>query len=448
MQQKTSPGMGKTSMQLDPEVQHLIPHDVKCKPVEVSLVIPALNEEITVGEFVEWCKEGLSKAGVEGQILIVDSSTDKTPEIALAHGAEVLKVPKRGLGRAYIDAIPYIRGKYVIMGDADLTYDFRETRPFLEKFREGYEFIMGSRFKGKIEDGAMPKLHRYFGTPVTTKLLNFMFGTRFSDIHCGMRGVTLDGLTRMNLKSQTWQYASEMIIKALHLDLKTSEVPVFFYKDREGRSSHLKRIGWLAPWHAGWITIQTMFTYGADFFLFKPGLLLFILGLIGITLVYNGPRSLGPVTLSLHSMLFFLLCSVVGIQFCFMGILAKAIYDSEKRLTPRWRRYFGFNRSFLLSGLLIVLGLFHIEGLVSQYIANGLRLPPELGTASFRAVAGIGLLFGGVIYFTFALVYNALLTSKPDKASVRENFTIFTSARTKKPYAGRFGLERFWKKPL
>ena len=210
---------------------------------ELSIVVPALNEEIAVGQFVEWCKEGIAAAGIEAEILIIDSSTDRTAEIAVASGARVLETPRRGLGRAYIDAIPYIRGRYVLLGDADCTYDFRDIQAFIAKFRAGSEFLMGSRFKGSIEDGAMPWLHRYFGTPLTTRILNVMYGTRFSDIHCGMRGLTLDALKRMNLASQSWEYASEMVLKSVHLGLATSEVPVRFLKDPKGRVSHMVRGG-------------------------------------------------------------------------------------------------------------------------------------------------------------------------------------------------------------
>src|ERR1700733_5822725 len=125
------------------DVQLLVPRNDVEEP-EISIVIPALNEELTITEFVEWCKAGLKAAGVKGEVLIIDSSTDSTPQLALAAGARVLKTPKRGLGRAYIDALPFIRGKYLLLGDADLTYDFREIKPFLDKFREGYEYIMGS----------------------------------------------------------------------------------------------------------------------------------------------------------------------------------------------------------------------------------------------------------------------------------------------------------------
>src|SRR5437588_12787983 len=145
-----------------------------------------MNEELTIADFVEWCKIGMERAGVTGEVLIVDSSTDRTAAIAVAHGARVLQTPKRGLGRAYIEAVPYIRGKYVLMGDADCTYDFREIGPFVEELRGGFEYVMGSRVRGHIEPGSMPALNRYFGKPPTNWLLSFLFGSSFSDIHCGI----------------------------------------------------------------------------------------------------------------------------------------------------------------------------------------------------------------------------------------------------------------------
>src|SRR2546422_3174058 len=215
----------------DPALQLLLPEDDVTSP-ECSIVIPALNEELTIGDFVDWCKRGLAAAGIAGDILIVDSSTDRTAEIALAHGARVLRSPRRGLGRAYIDALAYVRGWYVIMGDADCTYDFRELQGFVHEFHRGQEFVMGSRWKGTIEEGSMPALHRYLGTPVTTWILNVMYGSHFSDIHCGMRGITVETLKRMALQSQSWEYASEMVLKSVHMGLRTSEVPVRFLKDR------------------------------------------------------------------------------------------------------------------------------------------------------------------------------------------------------------------------
>ncbi|MGO7419110.1 glycosyltransferase family 2 protein, partial [Rhizobium ruizarguesonis] len=275
----------------DPELTLLIPNDDVTDP-EVTILVPSLNEELTIGTFVDWCREGIAASGAAVEILIVDSSTDRTPEIARDRGARVLRTPKRGLGRAYIDAIPFVRGKFIIMGDADCTYDFRQIAPFIEAFRNGSDFVMGSRFKGSIEDNAMPALHRYFGTPLTTWILNRMFASRFSDIHCGMRGISVDALLRMDLRSQGWEYASEMVLKSVHMELPTTEVPIHFLKDPDGRLSHMKRRGWMEPWRAGWRNLQAMFVYGFDFFLIWPGFLLLALGLIIMLPLLAGPMSI------------------------------------------------------------------------------------------------------------------------------------------------------------
>jgi glycosyltransferase involved in cell wall biosynthesis len=390
------------------KIEHFLPEGASPDPVELSLVVPAMNEKITVGEFVDWCHEGLRKAGVTGQILIVDSSSDDTPNIVLAHGGEVLRTPKRGLGRAYIDAIPYIRGKWIIMGDADLTYDFRELIPFVEEFKKGSEFVMGSRFRGSIEDGAMPPLHRYFGTPLTTWILNVIYGSHYSDIHCGMRGVTKEAFLRMRLRSQSWQYASEMIIKSKHLNLKISEVPIHFYKDRDGRVSNLKRIGWWSPFHAGWISLQAMLTHGADFFLFKPGIILLLISVCAGLLLFNGPRLVFGIGYSLHWLLFFCMLGIVGFQSLLMGILAKTIYDIEWQFSAKWQRLFSYNRTVLFTSLLYAMGGLFSSGLVFEYIKHGFKLPPQLGVESYRAVIGLTLFIIGTLYFTFGLIFNAL----------------------------------------
>ena len=305
----------------DPEIQLLIP-DADVAAPELSVVIPALNEELTIADFVDWCHQGFAKAGIVGEVLIIDSGTDRTSEIALAKGARVLRTPRRGLGRAYIDALPYIRAEYVLMGDADCTYDFREIGAFVEKFRAGNEFVMGSRFRGYIEPGAMPPLHQYLGTPVTTWILNILYASKFSDIHCGMRGMTRSALERLQLESQSWEYASEMVLKSVHMKLRTAEVPVRFLKDRDGRLSHHKRSGWFSPWAAAWINLRAMFVYGADFFLYKPGLILLAAGLLLTLPLSFGTLTLGPVTFDLHWMLLGLSLSILGFMtFTFTLIL-------------------------------------------------------------------------------------------------------------------------------
>jgi len=392
----------------DQEPQMLVPANDVAAP-ELSIVIPALNEELTIAQFVDWCHQGLETAGVQGEIVIVDSSTDKTAEIALSRGARVLKTLKRGLGRAYIDAIPFIRGKYVLMGDADCTYDFRNLKPFMESFHSGYEYVMGSRFRGYIEPGSMPPLHQYMGTPVTTWILNFLYGSRFSDIHCGMRGITRSGLMRMDLQSQSWEYASEMVLKSVRMNLRTDEVPVRFLKDQEGRFSHHKRAGWFSPWHAAWINLKAMFVYGADFFLFRPGLLLLAIGLALTLPMTFGPVQIGPITFSNYWMLFGLTLSVLGLHGFYVGALARVFFDYSGEVTRRWLQVFSYTRSVLLSAAAVSAGAAMAIPLVLEYVRLGYRLSTEESTfpANHFAVTGLMLVIAGFMNFTFTLALHA-----------------------------------------
>jgi glycosyltransferase involved in cell wall biosynthesis len=388
---------------IDPEVTLMLPEQDVTDP-ECSIVIPSLNEALTMGSFVTWCLEGLNKAGVRGEVLIVDSGEDRAAEIALAHGARVLKTPKRGLGRAYQDALPYIRGQFIVMGDCDCTYDFRELAPFMEAFHAGAEFVMGSRFRGYIEPGSMPPLHRYLGTPVTTWVLNTIFHSHFSDIHCGMRGISKAAFVRMDLQSQSWEYASEMVLKSVHMHLKTAEVPIRFLKDREGRLSHHKRSGWFSPWHAAWINLRAMFVYGADFFLFKPGLFLLALGALLTFPLSFGPVTVGPITFSLHWMLLGVSLSLLGLQCVYMGILAKVFFDYSGDVTAKWFRRFSYTRAVLSSGAVFALGLTFAVSLTRTYLRNHFSLPDSTNNLGFT---GLLLMIAGFMSFTFTLILHS-----------------------------------------
>lgn len=381
-------------------IEHLRPAEAGRDSVDVSIVVPSLNEEITVGEFVEWCKEGLKRANVSGQILIVDSSTDRTPEIVLAHGGEVLRTPKRGLGRAYIDATNYIRGKWIIMGDADLTYDFRELTPFVEAFRQGAEFVMGSRFRGSIEQGAMPGLHRYFGTPLTTWILNRIYRSRYSDIHCGMRGLTRSAFERIDLKSQSWEYASEMVLKAARLNLTTAEVPVKFYKDREGRFSHHRRMGWLSPWIAGWLNLKVMLVYTPDSFLLKPGILLTIIGAVISIALAAGPLTIGGVGFSLYWMLFGVTCVTLGYSSIQIGVLARVMHGLRPQSLKRLRNVLSYDRGMLVAGSCVVVGIVLLGILVYRYLHSHF----QLFEISHPAIFGLLLIIVGFQTFCFTLL--------------------------------------------
>jgi glycosyltransferase involved in cell wall biosynthesis len=399
---------------LQPGRPVLLVPDADVASPEISIVIPALNEELTISEFVGWCQQGLNQAGVRGEILIVDSSTDSTSQKALAAGARVLRTPRRGLGRAYIDAIPFIRGEFVLLGDADLTYDFREIAEFLEKLRQGYQFIMGSRFKGHIEDGAMPALHRYFGTPVTTWILNRLYATSFSDIHCGMRGVTRQALLAMDIQSSGWEYASEMVLKSVQMGLSTAEVPVRFLKDREGRVSHHKRRGWLSPWIAGWENLRSMLVHGAEFFALRPGILLLSVGLALTLPLAFGPVSLGPYTFSLYTMLVGMALIVAGMQSFYLGCLSQLFHDYSGLARKRWLRLFPYNRSVLGSALLAISGIACLSPLVRAYLGYGFSLPGPIGFRHHLAILGLLFVLMGWANFIFTLVLHAaVLVAKP-----------------------------------
>ena len=389
------------------EVELRIPK-VDTQNPEISIVIPTLNEKINIAEFISWVNKGLAELPVSGEILIVDSSTDETAEIALELGARVLKVPKCGLGRAYIDAIPHIRGKYVVMGDADCTYDFRELKPFYDAFMNGATYVMGSRYKGSIEKGAMPFHHQYLGTPITTWILNRIFGSKFSDIHCGMRALTLELLEEMNLQSQSWEYASELVIKSVKLDANIKEVPVKFYKDRNGRESHHKREGWLSPFKAAWINLRAMFVYGADAFLIKPGALLSVIGALLTVSISFGPISIGPFVLSIFWQLLGAFLFATGINFLLIGMNIRQFVTSQKKRFSFTEKIYEYNRAVLVSFLLITGGVAFGAPLFIGYLSEGLRLNSASVWRQHLAITGMGLTVFGASYFVNILINQSL----------------------------------------
>jgi glycosyltransferase involved in cell wall biosynthesis len=398
-----------------PDSVRLLVPAVDATDPEVTILVPALDEELTIGQFIDWCHEGISGAGACVEILIVDSSADRTAEIALVKGARVLKTPRRGLGRAYIDAIAHMRGRFVIMGDADCTYDFRVIKPYIDAYRAGAEFVMGSRLKGTIASGAMPGLHRFFGTPLTTFILNLMFGSKFSDIHCGMRGLTRDALIRMDLRSQGWEYASEMVLKSVRMKLVTVEVPIDFFKSPEGRLSHMKRRGRREPWRAGWTNLRAMMTYGVDFFLLKPGMALLALGLMFLIPLSFGPFAIGPVGFSLNTMLLALALATLGLSMVFSGLIASVLFDFTDTLQVRLEGALPFNRTFIVCLLAALAGILVMLPLVRSYIAQHFTLP-EGSIETHWGVMGLWLVGAAFQTFIFAAMIRALGVVLPKRS--------------------------------
>jgi glycosyltransferase involved in cell wall biosynthesis len=394
------------------EPRLLVPQNDCADPV-MTILVPTLDEERTIGTFIDWCLEGIAKSGLPVEIIIADSSKDRTPDIALEKGARVVKTPKRGLGRAYIDTIPFARGQFILMGDADCTYDFRDIRPFYDAWKNGAEFVMGSRFKGIIDDNAMPPLHRYFGTPVTTFILNVIFASRFSDIHCGMRGISTAALKRMKLRSQGWDYASEMVLKSVRMKLPTAEVPIHFHKDPEGRLSHMKRRGWMEPWRAGWSNLKGMFIYGVDFFLGRPGAVLFAAGLALLLGLLGGPLAVGGFRLSINFMLLGFGLAILGQSMLFSAGLAKILFDYSGQVGPRFQRAFSHNRTIAFCLIAGVGAVVAVTPLVRRFLENGYVLP-GIGVETNWAIFGVWLIIAAFQTFIFALMIRALGAMLPD----------------------------------
>jgi hypothetical protein len=286
------------------------------------------------------------------------------------------------------------------MGDCDLTYDFRQLTDFVERYREGYEFIMGSRFLGSIEEDAMPKLHRYFGTPLTTWIMNSIYHTKFTDIHCGMRGLTKSALEQIDLRSQSWEYASEMVLKASRLQLRIVEVPVSFYKDREGRLSHLKRGGFWTPWSAGWINLKVMLVHTPDSFLLKPGLALFVLASLLTASLAAGGYSVGPLGLDLHWMLLSMTLAVLGYSSFQIGMLARLHHQLRMGVEMAFAKAYSYDRGMIAAAILMFAGLVLDARLLAQYVEAGFRL----NDISYYGVFGLFLIIVGFQTFGFTLL--------------------------------------------
>ena len=290
------------------------------------------------------------------------------------------------------------------MGDADCTYDFRLLKPFVDKLRDGCEYVMGSRWRGSIQPGSMPWLHQHLGTPVTTWILNRVFSSHFSDIHCGMRGMTRDALVRMELQSESWEYASEMVLKAVQMELRIDEVPVRFLTDREGRLSHHKRAGWFSPWQAAWINLKAMFIYGSDFFVFKPGMVLSLLGFIVMSAITFGDLRLGAVTLSLNWQFVGLALFAVGLQAYFLGCIARVLFDYTGRHTRRWLALFPYTRTVFVAAGLVLAGAALTVPLIVAYLNHGLALSTANYSQDHLAVTGLGVAIAGGQLFAFVLL--------------------------------------------
>jgi hypothetical protein len=346
--------------------------EVSLDVVEVSVVMPCLNEARTVGTCVTKALRCLRELGVGGEVVVADNgSTDGSLELARSAGARVIHAERRGYGAALQAGIAAARGRYVIMGDADDSYDFTSLKPFIDRLRAGDDLVMGNRFKGGIRPGAMPWLHRYIGNPLLTGVLNLFFRSPIRDAHCGLRGFRKDAYDRLGLATSGMEFASEMVVKACLHKQKISEVPTVLHPDGRDRPPHLR------SFRDGWRHLRFLLLM-CPLWLFRvPSVLLTGVGLALMVLLSAGPCQVGSVVLDVHTMLLGSLCVVLGHQTLWLWTFAQ-IYCwrtgllPPDRFSPRFVKVFHLERGLLLGGVLLLVGLGFNLWLVREWLVRGL----------------------------------------------------------------------------
>ena len=323
--------------------------------MELTILMPCLNEAETVGVCVDKALAFLRGTGVDGEVLIADNgSSDGSPELAAAHGARVVSVPERGYGAALSGGIAAARGRYIIMGDADDSYDFSRLDGFLEALRNGADLVMGNRFKGGIQPGAMPLLHRWLGNPVLSHIGRRLFRIRVNDFHCGLRGVNAQSIRALNLRTPGMEFASEMVVRAALERLKVVEVPTTLSPDGRSRPPHLR------TWRDGWRHLKFLLIYSPRWLFLYPGIGFLAVGATVTALLFPGPLRLGGIGFESKTFMAGCLCLIVGVQSIAFSLLVRR-YASRQGYLPRHRRYASLLDNLTLERLALAsLGLFLI----------------------------------------------------------------------------------------
>jgi hypothetical protein len=333
-----------------------MPHGDERHELELTVLIPCLNEERTIADCVRVALEAMASHGIAGEVLVSDNgSTDASVEIAVAAGARVVSCPTRGYGAALHWGFLHAKGRYVLMGDADQSYDFSLLPRFVGYARTGAPFVIGTRLRGRIDKGAMPPLHRYLGTPVLTWILNSLFGTGISDCNCGMRCVERDTYLRLNLTSPGMEFASEMIVKAAVQGVPITEIPIDFHKDRRDRRPHLR------SFRDGWRHLRLLLSHAPDHMMTLPGLCMLAVGLPLVLAQLAGPITLGRAHLDIHYMILGVTLSLIGTSATTLGLVVGSLMPRGRVRLVSWldkaHRSFSFDNAAALAGALFVIGV-------------------------------------------------------------------------------------------
>ena len=311
--------------------------DVTGQNIELTILMPCLNEAETIAACIQEAQGYLDRHGVQGEILIADNgSIDGSQDIARSLGARVVNVPKKGYGAALKGGIDAVRGRYVIMGDADNSYDFSDLQPFVEKLRAGSDLVMGNRFLGSIKKGAMPFLHRYLGNPILSFLGRLFFTIKIGDFHCGLRGFSRDRIRALGLEATGMEFASEMVVRSSLGGYAIAEVPTTLRPDGRSRPPHLR------TWRDGWRHLRFLLFYSPRWLFLYPGLALIIFGLLGSSLLLPGPVVVGGTTFDIHTLMAASVSILIGLQLATFSIISKRIGVRRGYLPPNqgWQTLF------------------------------------------------------------------------------------------------------------
>lgn len=323
--------------------------------LELSVVMPCLNEAETIATCIEKAQRAIAESFIEGEVIVADNgSTDGSIEIAQALGARVIQVKHKGYGNALMGGIAAAGGRYIVMGDADDSYDFGHIPRFVERLRQGADLVMGNRFRGGIQKDAMPPLHQYFGNPALTRIGRIFFRSPVGDFYCGLRGFRKDAYEKMGLRTTGMEFATEMVVKSTLLKLRIAEVPTTLSPDGRSRPPHLR------TWRDGWRTLRFFLLYSPRWLFLHPGLIMMLIGtLVGLWLL-PGSRAVGRVTFDVHTLVYAAAFVLLGFQAIAFAVFTKLFAISEGLLPPdplldRLFRYITLEVG-LLAGAAMVLG--------------------------------------------------------------------------------------------
>jgi glycosyltransferase involved in cell wall biosynthesis len=344
-------------MQFTSNASVALPDDCVQNLQELSVVLPCLNEGSTVGGCIQQILTTFAENNICGEVIVADNnSSDNSREIARDMGARVVTIKEKGYGSALRGGIREARGKYIVMGDADGSYDFTQIPVFLQELRSGNELVMGNRFAGGIQPGAMRPLHQYFGNPLLSGIGRLFFKTPLHDFHCGLRGFSKAAYERLGMRTTGMEFASEMIVKASLFKLRTCEVPTTLSPDRRPGRSHMR------SWHDGWRHLRFLLLYSPRWLFFYPGLAMLMGGIALALWLLPGPRRVGPVFLDVHTLLYAVAAILTGFQVVLFAIFTKifgiteGLLPEDARLTRAFQ-IFNLEKGLLLGAALLTTGI-------------------------------------------------------------------------------------------